>query len=124
LVGALLVGEDEVDADPVSIVFAIRLVSQDSLSLDELNKMLQLRGLNPQAFVGANLLRSSRRQYKPVSANRRGAEIAQRGKIPPRRARTAPPTGTGMTCSNGVRAWSQPSSCAPETKPIRRYGGR
>ena len=76
MVGALLAGEDEMDADLVSIVFAIRLVSQDSLSFDELNKMLQPRGLNPEAFVEANLLRSSRGQYKPVSANRRGAEVA------------------------------------------------
>ena len=78
--GALLAGEDEVDADPVSTIFAIRLVSQSSLSFDELNKMLQPRGLNPEAFVEANLLRSSRGRYKPVPANKRGAEIAQHGK--------------------------------------------
>ena len=80
LVGALLAGEDEVDADPVSTIFAIRLSGQSSLSFDELNKMLQPRGLNPEAFVEANLLRSSRGRYKPVPADKRGAEIAQRGK--------------------------------------------
>jgi len=79
-VGALLAGEDEVDADPVSTIFAIRLVSQSSLSFDELNKMLQPRGLNPEAFVEANLLRSSRGRYSPVPADKRGAEIAQRGR--------------------------------------------
>ncbi|MBC8446494.1 MAG: DUF1156 domain-containing protein [Chloroflexi bacterium] len=80
LVGALLAGEDEVDADPVSTIFAVRLVGQSSLSFDELNKMLQHRGLNPDAFVEANLLRPSRGRYSPVPADRRGAEIAQRGK--------------------------------------------
>ena len=80
LVGALLAGEDEVDADPVSTIFAIRLISQSSISFDELNKMLQPRGLNPEAFVEANLLRSSRGRYSPVPADKRGAEIAQRGK--------------------------------------------
>jgi adenine-specific DNA methylase len=80
LVGALLAGEGEVDADPVSTIFAVRLSGQDSLSFDELNKMLQPRGLNPEAFVEANLLRSSRGRYSPVPADKRGAEIAQRGK--------------------------------------------
>lgn len=80
LVGALLAGEDEVDADPVSTIFAVRLSGQASLSFDELNKMLQPRGLNPDAFVEANLLRSSRGRYSAVPADKRGAGIAQRGK--------------------------------------------
>jgi hypothetical protein len=55
----------------------VRLVGQSSLSFDDLNKMLQPRGLNPDAFVEANLLYSSRGQYRPVPADKRGAEIAQ-----------------------------------------------
>ncbi len=80
LVGALLAGEDEVDADPVSTIFAMRLSGQPSFSFDELNKMLQPRGLNPDAFIEANLLRSSRGRHSPVPADKRGAEIAQRRK--------------------------------------------
>ncbi len=80
LVGALLAGEDEVDADLVSTIFAMRLSGQSSLSFDELSKMLQPRGLNPEAFVEANLLRSSREQYRPVPADKRGEGIAKQGK--------------------------------------------
>ncbi len=80
LLGALLAGEDEVDADPVSTIFAVRLSGQSSLSFDELQKMLQPRGLNPDAFVEANLLRPSRGRYRPVPVDKRGEEIAQKGK--------------------------------------------
>jgi adenine-specific DNA methylase len=80
LVGALLAGEDQVDADPLSTIFAMRLSGQTSLSFDELNKMLQPRGLNPEAFVEANLLHPSRGRYSAVPADKRGEEIAQRGK--------------------------------------------
>ena len=80
LVGALLAGEDEVNADPLSTIFAVRLAGQSSLSFDELNKMLQPRGLNPEAFVEAGLLHASRGQYSPLPAERRGAEVARRGR--------------------------------------------
>lgn len=80
LVGALLAGEDEVEADPVSTIFAIRLSGRASLTFDELNKTLQPRGLNPEAFVEAGLLHSARGEYRPVPAAKRGAEIAQQAR--------------------------------------------
>jgi len=80
LVGALLAGEDEVDADPLSTIFAVRLAGQSSLSFDELNKTLQPRGLNPDVFVEAGLLHAGRGRYSPAPADKRGAEVARRGK--------------------------------------------
>jgi adenine-specific DNA methylase len=80
LVGALLAGEDEVDADALSTIFAVRLSGRASISFDELNKMLQPRGLNPNAFVEANLLHAAKGEYKQVPAEKRGAEIAQQGR--------------------------------------------
>jgi putative DNA methylase len=80
LVGALLAGEGEVDADALSTIFAVRLSGRASISFDELNKMLQPRGLNPNAFVEANLLHATKGEYKQVPAEKRGAEIAQQGR--------------------------------------------
>jgi hypothetical protein len=62
LVGALLASEDELDADPVSTIFAIGLVSQDSLSFDDLDKMLQ-RG---QSLASALFMCTRDETYKRV----------------------------------------------------------
>jgi adenine-specific DNA methylase len=78
IVGALLAGESEVNADAVSAIYATRIAGSASVSFDELSKLLSPRGLDARQFTDADLLKHKKGTYTLTPPDARGKGIAKR----------------------------------------------